>query len=333
VIIVIGASGFLGSYLVDRLVSEGNRVVAVGRNKLAREYYERMGIPFVTLDVTKAKDFEKLPHKEIEAVVLLAATLPANVKNYDALEYVQTNIIGTVNTAEFCRKAAVRKLISTTTYADVQNLWDEKEPIRESNCRDFKYTGDHSMYVISKNCATDIIEHYSQQYGIQGVVFRLPMVYGAGPHGAIYVDGEYYKSGIQTFIEAAMEGKQIEIWGDGKVARDIVYVKDVVKAFILALKSDRAHGLYNIASGVSVSLANIVSDVIDVFSTKSRSKVAFVDKANSARSFVFDISRAKTDFDYVPDFVPFKKMLLDYKKELEICRFGHLIEGRKKDRS
>jgi len=333
-VIVIGASGFIGSYLVDRLISEGISVLATGRNTLAKAHYESRNVPFIHLNIAERKDFEKMPERGVEAVILLAAALPANMQDYNPSEYILTNAMGTLNVAEFCRRTNVRKLISTTTYADVQNLWDENRPIKDSDERNFKYSGDHAMYVISKNCATDIIEHYSQQYGMDGVVARLPMVYGAGPHGSIYVDGNYYKSGIQTFIEKAIEGKPLEIWGDGKVARDIVYVKDVVKAFVLALKSNNARGVYNIASGVAVPLIDVAREVIDVFSSiVKKSEIVFVDKPCPAQSFVFDIEKAKKDFGYVPDFVPFRKMLLDYKREIELSRFEHLTEGRPKDES
>ena len=58
------------------------------------------------------------------------------------------------------------------------------------------------------------MEYYNEQHGMQCASFRLPPVYGVGPHSEIYVNGKYYKTGIQTFIENAEAGKDIEIWGD-----------------------------------------------------------------------------------------------------------------------
>ncbi len=89
----------------------------------------------------------------------------------------------------------------------------------EKASRDYKFVGDHAMYVISKNAATDIIEHYSQEYRINGIVFRLPPVYGYGPHSEIYVNGKYYKSGFQIFVEKAINSEDIEIWGDSHQSR------------------------------------------------------------------------------------------------------------------
>ena len=60
---------------------------------------------------------------------------------------------------------------------------------------------------ISKNAANDVMEYYNEQHGMQCASFRLPPVYGVGPHSEIYVNGKYYKTGIQTFIENAEAGK------------------------------------------------------------------------------------------------------------------------------
>ena len=334
-IIVIGATGFIGTYLIDQLVKEGVDVLASGRSKAGEEYYKNIRVPFIRLDITKEEDFNELPTKDVKAVVLLAALLPANVQNYNPVNYININIIGTANVLEYCRKNGINKFVSTTTYADVQKSWDKEKPIRETANRSFRFTGDHAMYVISKNASTDIIEHYSQEYEMQGIVFRLPPVYGYGPHSEIYVDGKYYKSGFQIFIEKATKGETIELWGDSTVTRDVVYVKDVVSAFISALKSDKARGLYNIASGVPLSLDEQVKIIIRLFSHKENpSEIVYLpDKKNASISYIFDITKARKDFGYIPNFVPFEKMLIDIKKEIKSGRFNFLIENRRKGKN
>jgi len=331
-IIVIGATGFIGTYLVDELLREGVDVIATGRNKTIAKYLKKKGVLFVELDITKKEDFKKLPTENIDAVVLLAALLPANVKNHNPFDYIKVNITGTLNVLEYCRLNNVKKLISTTSYADVQNLWSKNMPINETAKRDFKFTGDHTLYIITKNTASDLIEHYNQEYGMQGVVLRLPPVYGYGPHLEIYVNGKYYKSGFQIFVEKATKGESIEIWGDSNITRDIVYIKDVVSAFILVLKSTRAKGLYNITSGVPLSLDEQVKTTIEVFSPKNKpSEIIYQpDKKNASTSYIFDITKARQDFGYAPQFIPFKKMLLDYKSEMDKGEFDFLVKNRKK---
>lgn len=330
-IIIIGASGFIGTYLTDELVRNGYEVLAVGRNVHAKAYYTQHNIPFVTLDITRKTDFAKLPTSNVEAVILLSALLPANDQEDSIEKYIDVNVLGTVHVLEYCRKVGAKKIISTTSYADVQESWEKDRPITELESPNFKLTGDHAAYIISKNSARDIIGYYSANFNLQGIVFRLPPVYGVGPHSEIYVNGKPYKSGMQIFIDKAINGDDIEIFGDCQVSRDIVYIKDVVKAFLLALKSSKANGLYNISSGYGLSLEQQVKDIIEIFSGSRRSQIVYMpEKANNSKSYVLDITKAFKDFAYKPDYVPFKKLLQDYKKEMGLKRFSFLIDRNKK---
>lgn len=331
-VIVIGASGFIGTYLVDRLTELGIDVLATGRSSMAESYYRSKGVRFQRLDITKREDIERLPTENVEGVVLLAAMLPANVREDNPFAYVDANINATLYLLEYCRKNKIKKIISTTSYADLQLKWTADFPIEAESDRRYKLNDDHASYIITKNAATDFILHYNQVYGLQGCVFRLPPVYGVGPHGTIYMDGKKYKSGLQIFIENAMEGKPIEIYGNKDVRRDVVYVKDVVEACVLALKAERAAGIYNITSGVAQTLEEHVKSIIEVFSPKNHpsSIIYSPDKPNNSRSFLFDVSKATKDFGYKPRYVPFAKLLSDYKQELVNNRFLHLTQERKK---
>ena len=268
-VIVIGATGFIGLYTVEKLIQEGYEVIGTGRNKVTMKMLEDMGAQTLELDITNKADFDKLPTEGVDGVFLMAGLLPANAtvditQDENAADYVEVNILGTINVLEYCRKNGIKKMITCSSYSDVAKAWKKGVALTEEEPRNFNYTGDHAVYVISKNAANDIIEYYNQQHGLQGSIFRLPPVYGVGPHSEIYVNGKYYKTGIQTFIEKAEKGEDIEIWGDPHITRDIVYVKDVAEAFYLALKSDNARGLYNMTSGTELDLEEQVKAVIKV---------------------------------------------------------------------
>lgn len=331
-ILVTGATGLIGTYLIDQLVKDGVEVLATGRSKIAEAYYKKQGTPFLNLDITQEADFRKLPQENVSAVVHLAALIPANVReeDYDPRHYITVNVIGTLNVLEFCRRNSVHKIIYSSSHSDVENLWRFGKPIDEEAGRDFKYTGDHAMYIISKLSGADCIEHYNEQYGMQSIIFRLPPVYGYGPHTEIFKNGKPLKTGFEIFIENAIAGKPIEVWGDCQKGRDIIYVKDVVSAIILALKSEDAAGLYNIASGKAVTLKEEAEAIIRVFSSKeSPPRIIYrPDKPNSIQPFLYDISKAKGDLGWSPKY-SFEQMLEDYKKEAESGRFAFLLEKKK----
>lgn len=329
-IVVIGATGFVGMYVVDELIKAGKKVLGTGRNAELGAVVTQMGADYVQLDITDESDFGKLPTDGVEGVILLAGLLPANAtadldNEENAADYFMVNTIGTVNVLEYCRKNGIKKVISTTTYSDVSGAWGKGYAITEEEPRSFKFTGDHAVYVISKNAANDVIEYYNQQHGLQGAVFRFPPVYGVGPHDTILVNGKPYKSGIATFIDNAREGKDIELWGNPHISRDIIYVKDVARAFRLALESDRTYGLYNMTSGVPLDLEDQARAVIEVFGKGKGSKIVYrPEKPNNTPSFLYDMSKAKRDFDFEPEFTDYVSMMEDYKQELDNPRWESL---------
>ncbi len=105
-----------------------------------------------------------------------------------------------------------------------------------------------------------------------------------------------------------------------------MYVKDVVGAILGAMASDRAHGLYNIASGVRTSIEEEVKGVVEVFCSPTRKSqiIHRPDKPNIPRTYLYDISKAKRDFGYTVRY-PFLKMLEDIKQERARQRFPHLM--------
>ena len=207
-------------------------------------------------------------------------------------------------------------------------MWNSNRAITEEDPRKINYKGDHAVYIISKIAALDLVEHYHQEYGVQGISFRLPAIYGYHPRVGMYIGNKFVKAGFVIFLEKAIKGEPIEIWGNPKKGKDIVYVKDVVGAFIKAADSSTAFGLYNIATGICTTLEEEVRGIIDVFSEPGHpSQISYNPNKPDTLSYLYDISKAKRDFGYEVKY-PFKKMLEDYKKEIQLFppRFPELLK-------
>lgn len=331
--IIVGATSFIGVHTVDEFLNNGCEVLVTGRNDKFREYYEQKGVKYINLDLRSNDDFEKLPQNNVEGVILLAGLLPANVSvdvdaNENAADYFEINTIGTIKILEYCRKNGINRVIATSSYADVRNAWSASRAITEDEPRSFMYNGDHAVYVMSKNAACDVMEYYNQQHGMKNACFRFPPVYGVGPHGSFYVNGKYTKSGLQIFIERAIKGYDIEIYGDRNLKRDVVYVKDVAHAFYLAMKSKRTYGLYNMTSGRGVSLQEQAEVIADVFASSKDNRSSIVYKPeipNSTPSYLFSMEKAKKDFGFIPQYSDFRLMMLDYKKDIDDRRYYELF--------
>nr|MCR5149685.1 NAD(P)-dependent oxidoreductase [Clostridiales bacterium] len=227
--IIIGASSFIGVYTAEEFLRRGEKIIVTGRNNKFKEHYDNLGVTYINLDLTKKDDFDNLPVSDVDGVILLGGLLPANApvnidEDENAQDYFLVNTIGTINVLEYCRKNGIKRVISNCSYADVRGAWG-KRIITEEEPRDYSFTGDHAVYVFSKNAANDILEYYNRQHGMKNAWFRFPPVYGVGPHDSLYVNGILKKSGLKIFIDNASEGKDICIFGDPNLSRDVVYVK------------------------------------------------------------------------------------------------------------
>ena len=332
-IIVVGASGFIGTYLVDRLIEEGYEVTAVDVDDFGSNHYQSLKVPFIKLDISDSEILKILPVDNVEAVINLACVQPANVscRGYDPSDYFRVNVIGALNLLEYCVKNNINKYFHTCSHRNTQGMWEKKKgkPIKEDDGRSLLFTGDYSIYSISESAVTDCIEHYNQTFNLQGIIFRIPPVYGYGPHTIIYKDGKPLKTGFQQFIDKAKQGQPLELWGDINRGRDIIYIKDVVSAYILALKKERLSGIFNISSGRKTTLKEEAECIAKEYWPKDGEPKYeyFPDKMNNIEPYVYDISKAKKAFGWTPKFT-FAEFISDYRKEFESEKFKHLVRKR-----
>lgn len=324
-IVIFGATGETGMYLTDYLYenldAEEFQVIAVGRRKTT--FFDRYPISYVSMDISEEKEFDKLPTEDIYAVIFLAGIMPGRMEGYDPIQYIDVNVKGLFNVLEYSRKNGVEKILYTQTIRDIGNLIG-KEVLRADTARDFSYKGDHAVYVISKNAAVDLIEHYHQEYGIKNYIFRLPTIYLYSPNEYYYVDGVKRIMGFRHLINQAIKGEKIEIWGDPERAHDVVYVKDLCQVFLNAIVLDGETGVYNIGTGIPVSLREQIEGIIKVFSpAKKRSDIVFCPEKTNARDYRIDISKTIRNLQYSPKY-DYLSYLYDFKEEMEKNRFNDL---------
>src|SRR5664280_2925414 len=319
-IIVTGATGFVGRYLVDYLVKAGEKVVAAGRSHKHDAFFEQLGVPFIPLDVSDPDSFAALPVGPAKAFVHLAAVIPAAVEDTRSDIFLKTNTLGTFNALEYCRRNGTRKFLYTTTL--YEGMGHTEMPISEAMGRNYVLTGDHASYVISKIAAAEYVEHYSQEYGIQGIILRLTGLLGYGRQEGAWADGVFNRSAFEVFYTRAKAAQPLSIWGEHKAKRDSLYVKDAVRAIHMAISSDRARGLYVIGSGVGRTNEEEVLTFAQVFGTREKPApvVYEPDKPEKPKDYYFDISKAKRDFGWEPVY-DYATVLSDYDAEVQSGRF------------
>ena len=337
-ILIIGATSFIGVHTSKAFLDAGYEVIGTGRNSKVKKLLQNMGVKFLELDVTNEKAFDNLPKNNIEAVIHLAAFMSANSTadlktTENAVDYFKVNLLGTAYTLEYCRKNNIKKIIAACSFRDVSGAWGTGRIITEDEPRSFKFIGDHAAYIISKNASNDLMDYYNLQHDMQCACFRFPRVYGIGPNniGSFYVDGQKRLSGVAAFIDKARKGKTIELWGNPKIKRDMVYIKDVTQAYVKAVKSEKTLGLYNITGNMQVTLENQAQAAIQVFGGTNTSKIKYLPekKIGDNLSYLYSIDKAKRDFGYEPQYTDFVKIMQDYKIELESSKWDEWLRDNK----
>lgn len=323
-IIVFGASGDTGRYFVKYFLEHYSgadyQIVAAGTRETS--FFEQFGVSYYQVDIRQKEEFEKLPQEGVYAVVDLAGAMPARMKGYDPYKYIDVNIIGNLNILEYCRKTGADRILFAQSFGDIKDYAEENPLLTVDLPRKFSFTSDHTIYVMTKNFAVDMIENYHQMYGLKRFIFRLPTIYLYSPIDTYYVDGKQRKIGYRLLIDKARAGEPIEVWGDPNRVKDMVYVKDFCQMLYRAVFADRNCGYYNVGTGIGTSLLEQIQGMIDVFGTpRKRSRLIMCPDKPNAPQYVMDIAPAVAELGYKPEY-NYYKMLLDFKKEMENQSLG-----------
>lgn len=217
---------------------------------------------------------------------LISTTIPAT-SNRNPLYDVETNMITSVRLLDLAREAGVSRVVFLSSGGTVYGR-PERLPIPEDHP-----TEPLVSYGVVKLAVEKYVALYHRLHGMSYRILRLSNPYGprqdtAGAQGAASV-----------FLDRAHAGRPIEIWGDGSVVRDYIYVDDAVEGILAATASGGDTGLYNIGSGRGVSLTELVEAIAGVAGRKLEVRY------EESRPFdvpanVLDIGRAERELGWVP---------------------------------
>jgi UDP-glucose 4-epimerase len=249
--LVTGGSGFIGSHLVDALLARGDEVVVVDnlftgkRENLASAL--EAGAKLHTEDVTDEDAMARVFEESQPEVVFHLAAQPHVTRSVDEpVLDLRINVEGTVKLLELARRFAPRQIVFASTGGAIYGEGEGRElPLdEEADVLPF------SPYGQSKQATELYLALYERLYGVSSVALRLANVYGPR-------QDPYGEAGVVAIYSLAMHtGKQPIVFGTGEQTRDLIYVEDVVRAFIAAADSD-AHGAYNIGTGRETSVLEL----------------------------------------------------------------------------
>lgn len=253
-IIVTGGCGFIGSHVVELLLSEGNKVMVIdnlstGKRDNLDEIRSKERLSLEVCDVrsinTMLDVFQKV---RPEAVIHLAAQPAISTSMKSPYMDAHTNILGTINVTNLAQDYGARRVVLASTSAVYQPKNQMWGPLKETD-----YLEPDSAYGLSKMAA----EQYMRMFFHNHVILRFGNVYGPRqvPLGENQV--------VARMIGHFLKGDFFQIHGDGKQKRDFVYVRDVAEAVAQALHGTA--GTYNIAGGKAVSVMEVAAKMEEIF--------------------------------------------------------------------
>lgn len=284
--LVLGAGGFIGRHLVEDLLNQGNEVLVYDRPEVLLSLMEEFPQADSISGDFSSEDRWSNILKGVKVCYHLISTSVPKSSNDDPISDVSGNLIGTLKLLEATRRTNLRLVFTSsggTIYgAPTTELVSEEHP-----------TDPLCSYGIVKLSIEKYLLLYRELYGVRSVVLRIANPYGPGQRP------DSIQGVIAVFSGRILCGHAVDIWGDGSIVRDYIFVNDVISAIRSASVYGGTRGVFNIGSGCGSSILEILH-TIEKVSGKSAEVIYHPPRGFDVRKNVLDISSATTELGWRP---------------------------------
>ena len=286
--LILGGAGFIGSHLCDALLSAGHTVRLFDRLGIPpyRVFSEQENIEWMQGDFTSAAEIEQAVAGCQVIFHLVSTTLP-KTSNDDPIYDVESNVVATLRLLDAAHRNGVEKFVFISSGGTVYGV-PKSVPIPETHP-----TEPVSSYGIGKLAIEKYLHLYHALHGLNYTVLRLANPYGERQRA------NAAQGAVAVFMNRAIHNQPIEIWGDGSVVRDYVYIADVVDALMKASFYRGDERLFNIGSGHGKSLNEILA-AIETLTHHPVPRTYLAGRAFDVPANVLDIAHAQTHLDWSP---------------------------------
>jgi len=307
-VLVTGGAGFIGSHVVDALISAGYEVVVVDDLSTGNLANLNPAATFYQVDIRSPQLAEVFEKERSDYVDHHAAQMDVRRSIADPLFDAEVNVIGSINLIECCRRYGVKRLIYISTggavYGEPEYLpCDEAHPVNPI-----------CPYGASKHTVEHYLYMYQQNYGLDYIVLRYPNVYGPrqDPHGEAGV--------VAIFTGQMLAGGQVVINGDGEQQRDFVYVEDCAQANLMAMTSQNANQIYNLGYGRGTTVNEIFTTLKNITGYQLAATHGPA-KVGETRQIYLDATKAQKELGWKPtvDLEEGLQRTADYFKRRELA--------------
>lgn len=279
-IIVTGGSGFLGTHLIQALITAHHEVINIDLKK-SSEHETIIG------DVRDANLMKQLI-RDADLVFHLAALIEAGESVKFPQKFIETNILGTLNVLTAMKENGLKIFIFSSTAA----IYGEplKVPIQEDD-----RTIPINPYGMTKLAIEGLLSSYVSSFGFTGVALRYFNLYGPKEHH------EPETHAIPRFIKQIQNNEEVTIWGNGEHERDYIYIEDIVDAHLKAIEWTQTHpgqyGYFNLSTEKATKVIDLVR-IIEKIMNKKASIKHFLARPGDSMKLVADALKAKNELGW-----------------------------------
>ena len=254
--LVTGAAGFIGAAVARKLRENGNRVITIDNLSTGFKQSIPKGVDFINGDCQDAQIIDSLTGIKFDSILHIAGQSSGEISYDDPVFDLQTNTQSTLLLLDLAQKTGCKKFI----YASSMSVYgcQPDVPVQED-----AVCIPQSFYSVGKLASEHYMRIY-QQFGISSVSLRLFNVYGPGQNMANLRQGM-----LSIYLAQALKNKHILVKGSPNRYRDLVYIDDVVNAFLAAIEKDTApFCIYNVGTGAKTKVSELVEKIQKALSFK-----------------------------------------------------------------
>ncbi len=288
-IVITGGSGFVGSYLCEKLINDGHEIIVVdnlltGSTENINHLMQNENFSFIEHDVQNHIEIET----KVDYVLHFASAASPKAYTEHPVNTLKAGSVGTINTLGLAKKHDAEYLLASTSevYGDplispqTEEYWGNVNP-----------NGERSMYDEAKRFAEAAVATYSRSYDLKTKIVRIFNTYG--PRMQLN-DGRV----VTNFIVQALKNENITIYGDGSQTRSFSYVEDTV-AGIISLMNSSEYDVFNIGNPNEMTVGQLAEKIIEL--TDSTSEINYLELPNDdPKQRKPDITKAKTKLNWEP---------------------------------
>ena len=288
-IVITGGSGFVGSYLCEKLINDGHEIIVVdnlltGSTENINHLMDNKNFSFIEHDVQNHIEIEN----KVDYVLHFASAASPKAYTEHPVNTLKAGSVGTINTLGLAKKHDAEYLLASTSEVYGDPLIS---PQNEEYWGNVNPNGERSMYDEAKRFAEAAVATYSRSYDLKTKIVRIFNTYG--PRMQLN-DGRV----VTNFIVQALKNENITIYGDGSQTRSFSYVEDTVAGIIFLMNSSE-YDVFNIGNPNEMTVGQLAEKIIEL--TDSTSEIKYLELPNDdPKQRKPDITKAKTKLNWEP---------------------------------